>query len=165
MPCCRPSAGASLVPGRVAHRGNKPCARPGYVSSAGGFSLIEVIIAVTMIALVAASGLGLAGYHKSAAARVEKRFILYNTAAALLADVPFIIREHDEKFPFLEKNEDFLNFEGMYKGYQWQAQLTRMSVTGLDGFYKINLTLSNDKDSAEFIRYMAAGREPGKEQR
>ena len=121
-----------------------------------GFTLLEVIIAVTLIALIAASALGLTSYHQSVAARVAKRFLLYNQAAALLTEIPDIIKQEDEKFPFLEKDEEMREFEGVSGVYRWKLQLTRVVGTGLPVFYQIKLDVKDDKYQAGFVKYLPA---------
>ncbi len=119
-----------------------------------GFSLLEVLIAVTLTALLASSALGLIGYHTAIAAKVEKRFLLFNRAAALLSDIPFIIKETDEDFPFLEKNEKKRDYEGEYKSFQWKARLTKMHTSGIPEYFKLAIKVSIDDQEAELFKYL-----------
>jgi len=124
-----------------------------------GFSLIEVMVAVTLIALVAVSTLGLLGYHRSAAVRMEDRFSFCNHAVALATEIPFIIKELDEEFPILEKEENMREFEGDSGDLKWQASLSRASMSGIPPFFQLRITIYRGKQKQDLVRYLPAGSE------
>lgn len=120
------------------------------------FSLLEVLVAVTLIALIAASALGLLGYHRKAAGRVEERFSLYNRAAALATELPYLLKELDEQFPGLEKEEEMRDYEGEAGDLKWRARLLRASMVGVPLFFQLRITVYNEVEEVDFVRYLPA---------
>ncbi|MEA2082644.1 MAG: type II secretion system protein [Thermodesulfobacteriota bacterium] len=123
-------------------------------SSCHGFSLLEVLIAITLLSLIAATALGLTGYHKSAATRVDARFALNNQAAALIADLPMILKEDDPEFPVLEEDEAFREFTGTENEMTWVAKLSRVKTAGVFRLYRLKLTVRSRDEKAELTNYI-----------
>lgn len=124
-----------------------------------GFSLLEVMVAATLLALTAGSVLGLAGYHKKMAAKVERRQLLFNRTAALLTDVPYIIAKQDEDFPFLRDDEEERLYEGTVEDENagelvWKVRLVRADFPSGKQVFRVELTVSLGPDEARMARYI-----------
>ena len=120
-----------------------------------GFSLLEVLVAVTLIALLAAGALGVLGYHQKAAARVSERFQLYSQAVALCEEVPYILRETEERFPSLKEGEAFRVYEGETAGSTWKARIHPVTMAAVPPFFQMTLTVTTADDTVEVIRYLS----------
>lgn len=121
-----------------------------------GFSLIEVLVAVTVIALIASSALGLLGYHRKVAARADERFSFYNQSVALASELPFILNQMDEQFPTLEETEKGRDYDGETDDLMWKARLQRATMAGAPLFFQLLIKVYKEGRKAELVRYLPA---------
>ncbi len=127
-----------------------------------GYSLIEVMVAVTILSLIGISTLSLSGYNKIIVSKVEKRFLLYNRMDALTTDMTGILKLEDDQFPYLRPEEEQRIFTGNDYGLKWEAVLTRFKLNGFRGIYKLKLFVEYKNENADteiYLRSIIKGEE------
>ncbi len=119
-----------------------------------GFSLIEVMVAITMLALVAGSVLALTNFHKSNAAAMTERLHLYTRTATLIQDLPYQLSADYPEFPHLNEDEKFREYEGKTPWGKWKARLERVEFGAMPLFYRFTLQVDTHSHSITMIRYL-----------
>lgn len=119
-----------------------------------GFTLLEVLIAATILALTASTCLGLLAWHKKSVGKAQSRIEFVRLAGEKMFVLPYRVREQDKDFPSLDKDEEKREFAGQLQGVSWKAELTRAELPQFRTFYRFRVVFSADGQQIELVRYL-----------